>query len=100
LGEFKEIEKQHFKLWFSSINVFNSVINNAIEGRTKYMLQQIKLKIPYYVITKKLDEAIKILQKEKLLLIKGQPGIGKTTLAEIILFERAKNNYKIYKLKI
>lgn len=99
LGEFKEIEKQHFKLWFSSINIFNSVINNAIEGRTKYMLQQIKLKIPYYVVTKKLDDAIKILQKEKLLLITGQPGIGKTTLAEIILFERAKNGHKIYKVE-
>lgn len=99
LSEFKEIEKKHFKLWFSSIAVFNAVINNAVEGRTRYMLEKIMAKIPFYVITKKLDEANGVLQKEKLLLITGQPGIGKTTLAEIILFERAKNGYSIYKVE-
>lgn len=99
LTEFKEIEKTYFKLWFSSITVLNSVINNAIEGRTKYMLERMKEKIPFYVVTKKLDDANKILQKEKLLLITGQPGIGKTTLAEIILFDRAKNGFKIYKVE-
>jgi len=99
LSEFIEIEKNYFKLWFSSINVLTTVINNAIEGRTKYMLERIKEKIPFYVVTKKLDDANKILQKEKLLLITGQPGIGKTTLAEIILFDRAKNGFKIYKVE-
>ncbi len=99
LGEFKEIEKKYFKLWFSSTNVFNAIVNNAIEGRTKYMLEKIQEKIPFYVVTKKLDEANKILQKEKLLLITGQPGIGKTTLAEIILCDRAKNGHKIYKVE-
>ena len=99
LAEFQEIEKSNFKLWFSSITLINTVINNAIEGRTKYMMERIKEKIPFYVITKKLDDANKILQKEKLLLITGQPGIGKTTLAEIILFERAKNGFKIYKVE-
>lgn len=99
LGEFKDIEKKYFKLWFSSTNVFNSIINNAIEGRTRYLLEKIKDKIPFYVVTKKLDDANKILQKEKLLLITGQPGIGKTTLAEIMLFDRANNGYKIYKVE-
>lgn len=99
LRENPEIEKNHFKLWFSSINILNTVLNNAIEARTKYHLEDVKSKIPFYVITKKLDEANKILQKEKLLLITGQPGIGKTTLADIILFKRAKDNYKIYKVE-
>ena len=99
LSEFKDIEKKYFKLWFSSINVFNAVIHNAIEGRTKYLLEGIQKKIPFYVITKKLDDANRILQKGKILLITGQPGIGKTTLAEIILFERAKNGNKIYKVE-
>ena len=98
LAEFKEIEKRYFKLWFSSVNVLNTIMNNAIEGRTKYFLQKIKNNIPFYVVTKKLDDANKILQKEKLLLITGQPGIGKSTLAEFILFDRAKNGYHVYKV--
>jgi hypothetical protein len=99
LEEFGEIEKKYFKLWFSSVNIFNALINNAIEGRTRYLLEKIREKISFYVITKKLDDANQILQKEKVLLITGQPGIGKTTLAEIILFDRARNGFKIYEVE-
>lgn len=99
LSEFREIEKKYFKLWFSSTNVFKAILNNAIEGRTKYTLEKISNKISFYVVTKKLDEANEILKKEKILLVTGQPGIGKTTLAEIILLEKAKNGYKVYEVQ-
>ncbi|AEV31784.1 hypothetical protein Oweho_0771 [Owenweeksia hongkongensis DSM 17368] len=95
----EEIEKTHFKLWFSSIKILKTIFNNAIEGRTKHHLQSVKNKIRFYVITKKLDDANKILNEKKLLLITGQPGIGKTTLADILLFDRAKKGFKIYKVE-
>lgn len=96
LRKFKSIEKSHFKLWFSSTEIISNIINNAIEGRTRSYLERIKSKIPLYVLTKNLDDANKILEKEKILLITGLPGIGKTTLAEVLLYEKAKLNYKIY----
>ncbi|WP_338791228.1 restriction endonuclease [Bernardetia sp. MNP-M8] len=99
LSENKEIEKKYFKLWFSSINVFNSILNNAVEGRTRFLLEKIKRKLPFYVPTKKTDDANRILEKEKLLLITGQPGIGKTTLAEILLLDKAEKGYKIYQIE-
>lgn len=99
LNEFPEIEKNYYKLWFSSVNILTTLINNAVEGRSKYLLESIQKKIQYYVLTPKLQEAINILDKNKLLLITGQPGIGKTTLAEIILFEKAKDNFKIYQVE-
>lgn len=99
LDEFPEIEKRNFKLWFSSVAVLESIINNAVEGRTRFLLEDIGRKMPFYVITRKLDHANWILDREKLLLITGQPGIGKTTLADVILFERAKNDYKIHKVE-
>ncbi|KZE72851.1 hypothetical protein AV926_18475 [Myroides marinus] len=48
------------------------------------------------MLTANLDEANKILLKEKVLLITGDPGVGKTTLAEVILFEKAKAKYRIH----
>lgn len=96
LRKFKNIEKTHFKLWFSSTEVISSILNNAIEGRTRSYLDRIKSKIPLYVLTKNLDDANEILEREKILLITGQPGIGKTTLAEVLLYEKAKQKSKIY----
>lgn len=95
----EEIERTHFKLWFSSVKILNTIFNNAIEGRTKHHLQSVKNKIRFYVITKKFDYANKILNENKLILITGQPGIGKTTLADILLFDRAKKGFKIYKVE-
>lgn len=96
LRKFKSIEKNHFKLWFSSTEIISTILNNAIEGRTRSYLERIKSKIPLYVLTSNLDDANEILEREKILLITGQPGIGKTTLAEVLLYEKAKQKSKIY----
>jgi energy-coupling factor transporter ATP-binding protein EcfA2 len=98
LREFKEIEQKQFKLWFSSVSMLNAILNNAIEGRTRAYLEKIRSKIGLYVVTKSLDKANELLDKKKLLLITGQPGLGKTTLADAILLERAKKGHHIYKV--
>lgn len=96
LRKYKEIEKKHFKLWFSSTEIISNILNNAIEGRTRNYLERIKSKIPLYVLTTNFDQANKKLAREKILLITGQPGVGKTTLAEILLYEKAKSKFKVY----
>ncbi|WP_282629673.1 nSTAND3 domain-containing NTPase [Empedobacter sedimenti] len=98
LNEFPQIEKNYYKLWFSSLNILSNLLNNAIEGRSRYLLESIQKKISYYVNTKNLQEALNILDNEKLLLITGQPGVGKTTLAEVILFEKANKGFKVYQI--
>lgn len=99
LSEFPEIEKRYFKLWFSSVPVINRIINNGIEGRSQYLLEEIKAKFPQYVTTKNLFDADSILQRQKILLITGQPGIGKTTLAKMLIFDRARNGCAIYQVE-
>jgi tRNA uridine 5-carbamoylmethylation protein Kti12 len=99
LADFPEIEKRHFKLWFSSVNIIESIINNGIDGRSQSFLKEIQEKIPFYVITERLDDADKILNDCKLLLITGQPGIGKTTLAEMLICDWASKGVKIHKVE-
>lgn len=96
LRKHKEVEKKHFKLWFSSTEIISNILNNAIEGRTKSYLERIKYKVPLYVLTANFDLANKKLVREKILLITGQPGVGKTTLAEVMLYEKAKTKHKVY----
>jgi energy-coupling factor transporter ATP-binding protein EcfA2 len=96
LRKHKDVEKKHFKLWFSSSAVLTEILNNAIKGRSRSYLQQIRNKIPLYVLTESFDKANVVLEKQKLLVITGMPGIGKTTLANVLLLEKARLNYKVY----
>ena len=64
LREFREIEQKQFKLWFSSVSLLNTILNNAIEGRTMLYLEKIKSKIRLYVVTKSLDKANELLDKK------------------------------------
>jgi len=98
LGEFPHIEKQHFKLWFSSTSLISQILNNAVEGRTKSLVKQIEQRFPLIVVTRRLDDGNDLLEREKVLLITGQPGIGKTTLAQVLVFNRLKMGYQAYQI--
>jgi DNA polymerase III delta prime subunit len=95
LRRFNHVEKSHFKLWLHSAEVLNTITNSAILGRSAFTLQQIRDRSKSYVQT-----ASYLIAKEKIkslgvLLITGEPGIGKTTLAEQICFEYVADGYQL-----
>jgi nucleoside-triphosphatase THEP1 len=84
LKDNSDIEENHYKLWISSTTVLQRIFNNAIKGRSEFLIEEIKEKIKYYVITENHNKAIKKLESSHTIIIAGEPGIGKTTLAEQI----------------
>jgi broad-specificity NMP kinase len=82
LSQYPKIEEKHFKLWISSSNVLNRLINSAIKGRSEYEIEQIEKKSKIYAPTFDHYRALKILEINNAIIISGEPGIGKTTLAE------------------
>lgn len=96
LGEFEIVEKRYHKLWFSSAAVLSLLLNNAVEGRTKDFVERSKLRASLYVETRQLRDARKVLAKERILLITGQPGVGKSTMAEILVLEYFRQHKKVY----
>ena len=79
-----KIEEHHYKLWISSTTVLKRIFNNAIKGRSEFLLEDIKEKIKLYVVTENHNKAIEKLNDSHTIIIAGEPGIGKTTLAEHI----------------
>ena len=94
LARFPSIEEKHFKLWISSAAVFNRMLNNAIKGRSEYELEQLRRKSHKYVQTETYTQALDILKNSHILIISGEPGIGKTTLAENICLYFASKGYE------
>jgi ABC-type oligopeptide transport system ATPase subunit len=95
ISKYPEVEKTHFKLWLSSTPVLQSIINNSIKGRSEFFEQKIKNKIGKFVPTKSYNKAINILNENKFLIIVGEPGIGKTTLAQFITYSYLANNFEL-----
>jgi len=95
LLEFKEVEHDHFKLWLSSTNVLEIIVKNGIHGRSKLNEHRIKDKVRLYVVNESHKKAAEILNKRQFLLVTGNPGIGKTTLAEILTCQLLADGFQL-----
>lgn len=76
------VEQRHYKLWLHSISVLKHIFNNAILGRSAFSLEEIVSSSARYVVTANHEAALKILETLGVVIITGEPGIGKTTLAD------------------
>lgn len=82
LSRYPEVEKKYYKLWISSTNVLQTMLNAAIVGRSKHKLEEIVGDSNRYVVTQSHDQAMVKLEKSHSIIITGAPGVGKTTLAD------------------
>lgn len=95
LAEHPTVERRHFKLWISSSSVLTSLLNNAINGRSDAMIRDIVEKSKIYVQTNNFSSALQTLDRLGTVIITGQAGIGKTTLAEQIILHYASAGFEL-----
>jgi hypothetical protein len=85
LGQHPDIERRHFKLWLTSETVLRRVLDAGIFTDSEAHLERVRLRLRRYVQNASFDRARTILDASHYCIIAGIPGIGKTTLAEVLL---------------
>lgn len=85
LGQHNEVEKKYYKLWLSSINILEKILHSKIYNQSTFELEEIKEQVKLYVQNNSFNESLSILQNNRYVIISGIPGIGKTTLARILI---------------
>lgn len=94
LGLYSDVEKRHFKLWLSSTAVFERVVHNAEASKSDYQVARVRKTVRKFVRGTAYPEAMDRLNKERIVILAGPPGVGKTTLADILLYEHLYKNFK------
>lgn len=95
LAKYPEVERQHYKLWLAGTNVLQSILSNDVLGRSSFELEEIQEFLPKYVRTENHKIAFEKLEELGSIIINGEPGIGKTTLAKQMCFEYAAQGYQL-----
>lgn len=90
-----DILRKHFKLWLSSTNILSAVYNQNIFIDTESLMFDIEKDIRYFVQTDTYDVAKEILLKNRLLILLGGPGVGKTTISKMLVLYFASIGYGI-----
>lgn len=85
LGRHPEIEEQHFKLWLTSTTTLRALLHSGVINETQAERERIARRLPLYVHHRSYGRATDLLERSHYCIIAGQPGIGKTTLAEILM---------------
>ena len=89
-----EIEKNYHKLWLASTIVLNTIINRATLNWSSFELEKIEKDIRLYVENESLNKALDVLKENHYVVISGIPGIGKTTLARMLVYTMLARGYE------
>ena len=94
LGKYPKIENKYYKLWLGSTNVLQNIINKNVVNWSNFELDTIREQISSYVINDSFSEALDILKNNRYVIISGIPGIGKTTLARMLVYNILAKGYE------
>lgn len=94
LDKHPDIEKQYYKLWLSSTAVLEDLLHKDVVNWSKFELDTIKEEIKKYVINDSFRRAREMLKENGYVIISGIPGIGKTTLARMLIYQLLASGYE------
>lgn len=94
LAKHPDVERANFKLWLTSVSVINRILHNAEVCQTEFEVERIRHKLPLFVQNRAYPQAHEILNTTRILVISGPPGIGKTTLAEMLLYSSLEEGFE------
>lgn len=89
------VEQQHYKLWLASRAVLDRVIHNASLVQSEFDVERVHRDVRRYVRSAAYPRALDMLNSGHVAIISGAPGVGKTSLAKMLLYAYLSHEYEV-----
>ena len=86
LHKHPSVEKRHYKLWIASSNVLQTILTSRVSNYSSLIKEKIIDTLEVYSPTPSFNEAMLTLKEHGFIVIAGEPGVGKTTLADVMSY--------------
>ena len=99
--EYQKVEDKYYQLWIPSANILRKqlfrMVNSALVQKSITCYEEILKKREVFVETSVFKDAVMQLRKNRVIIISGEPGVGKTTLAQqLSLYYFAKYQFQAF----
>ncbi|MEU9433567.1 ATP-binding protein [Streptomyces sp. NPDC048252] len=95
LRDHPEIIRKHIRLWLNDATLLEAAISRNIIWRSLHLAEDVKDTLRTYVPSRNLRQAMQMVEQNHVVLLSGPPGVGKTTLAQVICANYASKGFEL-----
>lgn len=93
IAKHPSVERIHFKLWLTSTGVLDRLVHSKVYNQTDFLRRDIEEHAKRYVQNDSFPRALELLKKHRVCIVAGPPGIGKTTLAQMLMLHLSTDGF-------
>lgn len=99
LRKHPDILKSHIKLWLSDAGMLDRVLRSAAHAYAAITREDIEQKVKVYAPNPSFEQSLAKLEKHHVLIVSGPPGVGKTTLAEMVSYAYLSEDWELIPIR-